>query len=203
MKLHLNLVKKFKPIIFFILLMPSIYWFIKFFTGQMGINPIDAIIRELGEFSLQLMILTLFVTPLTQIQMLRNIKILRRMIGLFAFYYICLHLTSYIILDHFFNWNFILKDIYKRPFITLGFLAFLLTIPLALTSNLYLVRKLSYKIWKKIHRLIYIIAPLASLHYYLLTKADKKEPLIYIIIILILLILRPIIYFSKNESFPK
>ena len=88
-------------------------------------------------------------------------------------------------------------------FITLGFLAFLLTIPLAVTSNLYLVRKLSYKIWKKIHRLIYIIAPLASLHYYLLTKADKKEPLIYVIIILILLILRPIIYFSKNESFPK
>ena len=200
MKLHLNLVKKFKPIIFFILLMPSIYWFIKFFTGQMGINPIDAIIRELGEFSLQLMILTLFVTPLTQIQMLRNIKILRRMIGLFAFYYICLHLTSYIILDHFFNWNFILKDIYKRPFITFGFVAFLLSTPLAITSNNISVRKLSFKIWKKIHKLIYIITPLAGLHYFLLTKADKREPIIYLFIIFILISWRIFNYFSKKES---
>ena len=125
------------------------------------------------------------------------------MIGLFAFYYMTLHLSSYVVLDHYFNWDFLFKDIYKRPFISLGFFSFILTLPLAFTSNNIMLKKLRYKTWKNIHRLIYIIAPIASLHYYLLTKADKTEPLIYLIIIFILLIFRVIIYFSKKESSPK
>ena len=125
------------------------------------------------------------------------------MIGLFAFFYICLHFSSYIILDHFFNWKFILKDIYKRPFITLGFSAFLLSIPLAITSNNTLVRKLTFKLWKKIHLIIYIIAPLGGFHYYLITKADKIKPIIYLSIIFTLLIYRFVSYFLKKESFPK
>ena len=203
MKLKLDQVKKLKPILFIFFIIPSIYWLIKLILGQMGANPIDAIIRELGEFSLWLIILTLLITTLSKIRMLNNIESLRRMIGLFAFYYICLHFVSYIVLDHFFNWEFILKDVYKRPFITLGYLSFLFTIPLAITSNNILVRKLTYKVWKKIHKLIFLIAPLAGLHYYLLTKSDKIEPLVYLIIISILLIFRIIIYFSKKESSPK
>ena len=129
MNLKLIIVKRIKPFLFIILLTPSLYWYIKLYLGRMGINPIESIIHELGEFSLRLLILTLLITPLSQIYFFRNLKILRRMIGLFAFFYIFLHFSSYIILDHFFNWEQILKDIYKRPFITLGFISFLLIIP--------------------------------------------------------------------------
>ena len=203
MNLKLSLIKKVKSSLFIILLTPSFYWFIKLYLGKMGVNPIDAIIRELGEFSLCLLILTLLITPLAQINSLRNLQILRRMIGLFAFFYICLHLSSYIILDHFFNWKFILKDIYKRPFITLGFFAFLFSLPLVITSSNILVKKLTYKIWKNIHKFIYLVAPLAGLHYYLLTKADKREPLIYLTLIGLLLLWRIFIYFSKRFSLPR
>ncbi|MBI28888.1 MAG: Protein-methionine-sulfoxide reductase heme-binding subunit MsrQ [Alphaproteobacteria bacterium MarineAlpha5_Bin11] len=203
MYIKLNLVKKIKPLLFFLLLTPSIYWTTKFYLGDMGINPIDKIIREFGNFSLRLIIFTLFITPLAKIKALRSIEILRRMIGLFAFYYICLHFISYIFLDHFFNWNYILKDVYKRPFITFGFTSFILCIPLAATSNNKLIKRIGYKIWKKIHRLIYFIAPLAALHYYLLTKADKTEPLIYIILIVILLVFRIFYYLSKKDSLPR
>ena len=203
MDLKLSLIKKFKPFLFTILITPCFYWFSKLYLGEMGVNPIEATIHKLGEFSLRLLILTLLITPLTQISSLRNLQILRRMVGLFAFFYICLHLSSYIVLDHFFNWEFILKDVYKRPFITLGFLAFLFTIPLALTSNNTLITKLTYKVWKKIHRLIYFIAPLAGLHYYLLTKADKTKPIIYLTLISLLLLSRIIIYFSKKTFFSR
>ena len=103
MNLKISLVKKIKPILFIILITPFFYWFIKLYLGKMGVNPIDAIIRELGDFSLKLIILTLLITPLTEIKYLKNILILRRMIGLFAFFYISIHFSSYIILDHYFN----------------------------------------------------------------------------------------------------
>tara|TARA_Y100000590_G_scaffold470005_1_gene661241 strand:+ start:3416 stop:4021 length:606 start_codon:yes stop_codon:yes gene_type:complete len=201
--MKLNLILKVKPLLFILLLAPSIYWFASLYMGKMGINPIEKLIRELGEFSLQLLIITLCITPLSKIKILKNIIILRRMIGLFAFFYVCLHLSTYIIIDHFFNWEYILKDIYKRPFITFGFSAFLLMTPLALTSNNISIKKLSFKLWKKIHTLIYIIAPIAALHYYLLTKADKTEPLIYLIIIFILIFFRIYIYFLKKFSLPR
>ena len=201
--MKLNLILKVKPLLFILLFAPSIYWFASLYIGKMGINPIEKLIRELGEFSLQLLIITLCITPLSKIKILKNIIILRRMIGLFAFFYVCLHLSTYIIIDHFFNWEYILKDIYKRPFITFGFSAFLLMTPLALTSNNISIKKLSFKLWKKIHTLIYIIAPIAALHYYLLTKADKTEPLIYLIIIFILIFFRIYIYFLKKFSLPR
>ena len=125
------------------------------------------------------------------------------MLGLFSFYYVCLHLISYVFLDHFFNWEYILKDIYKRPFITLGFLSFVLLIPLAITSNNKAVRKLKYKVWKNIHRIIYPVSILGGFHYFLLTKSDKTEPLIYLIIIFFLLIFRIVYFFSKKLSSPK
>ncbi len=203
MILKINLIKKLKPFLFLLLLTPCIFWIYKLINNQIGVNPIDSFIRKLGEFSLQLLIVTLLITPLSRIIFLKNIIHLRRTIGLFAFFYICLHFISYIFLDHFFNWEYILKDIYKRPFITFGFVAFLLSIPLAITSNNISVRKLSFKIWKKIHKLIYIITPLAGLHYFLLTKADKREPIIYLFIIFILISLRIFNYFSKKESWPK
>tara|TARA_B110000014_G_C19817765_1_gene424321 strand:+ start:156 stop:680 length:525 start_codon:yes stop_codon:yes gene_type:complete len=173
-----------------------------FINGNLGINPIEKLMDNLGEMGLRLLIVTLIFSMLSQVKHFRAVQNIRRIIGLLAFYYICFHFLAYIVLDHFFNWDFIIKDIYKRPFITLGFFAFLFLIPLAITSNNISMRKFSYKIWKRIHKLIYLALPLAGLHYFLLTKADKREPLVYLIIIFFFLILR-FYYFLKKLSSPK
>ena len=112
------------------------------------------------------------------------------MIGLFAFFYVSCHFLTYIALDHFFDINFIIKDILKRPFITFGFLSFVLLIPLAITSPKNILKKLGYKVWKKIHYLIYPAAILSSIHFYMLVRANKIEPAIYIFLILLLLLYR-------------
>jgi len=179
-----------KPILLILLIAPSFYWSIMFLQGNLGVNPIDKLMDELGQMALRLIIITLIISSLSQFKLLSALQNIRRMIGLLAFYYVLSHFLTYIVLDHFFNWNFIIKDIIKRPFITLGFINFILLLPLVFTSTNTMVKKLTFKIWKKLHSLIYIVAPLAALHYYLLTKADKTEPLIYLGIILGLLLWR-------------
>tara|TARA_Y100001970_G_scaffold233365_1_gene290882 strand:+ start:7242 stop:7847 length:606 start_codon:yes stop_codon:yes gene_type:complete len=178
---------QFKPILFLILLIPSLIWGFQFFNGNLGVNPIENLMDKMGLMALRVIVLTLIISSLADIKYFKSIVVLRRMIGLFAFYYVCLHFLTYIVLDHFFDIKFIFKDIAKRPFITFGFISFLCLIPLAITSNKFSLRKLGYKIWKRIHYLIYIAAFLSSLHFYMLVRANKTEPLIYIIIILILL----------------
>ena len=191
-------IKNTKPIIFYLLILPSFIWIASFINGTLGVNPIDKLTDELGQMALRLLVATLILSSISKFKYFRSLIYLRRMIGLFAFYYVLLHFTTYIFLDHFFNWNFILKDILKRPFITFGFISFIFLIPLALTSTNYMIKKLTFKIWKKIHYLIYIAAPLSALHYLLLTKADKTEPIIYLTIIFIVLIWR---FFLKKISF--
>ena len=180
-------VKQLKLPIILLLFIPSFYWFYQLLAGSLGVNPIEKLMDKLGEMALRLIIVTLLISSLTDIKFFRSLITLRRTIGLFAFYYVCLHFLTYIVLDHFFDIKFIFKDIAKRPFITFGFISFLCLIPLAITSNKFSLRKLGYKIWKRIHYLIYIAAFLSSLHFYMLVRANKTEPLIYIIIILILL----------------
>ena len=194
MFLSTDRLNKSKPIIFILLILPSLAWFVLFFRGSLGINPIDKLMDELGQMALRLLIFTVFISVISKYNKFRSLQVLRRIIGLFAFYYVCLHFFTYITLDHFFNWSFIIKDIYKRPFITLGFLSFIFLIPLAITSNNYMIKKITFKIWKQIHKLIYLITPLACIHYFLLTKADKTEPLIYFIIFIILVLMR---YYKK------
>ena len=184
--------QKLKPIIFIILLIPSFIWVFQFFNGNLGVNPIENLMDKMGLMALRIIILTLLVSSLADIKSFKSIIVLRRMIGLFAFYYVCLHFLTYVILDHFFDIKFIFKDIAKRPFITFGFISFVCLIPLAITSNKFSIRKLSYKIWKRIHYLIYLAAILSSLHFYMLVRANKTEPLIYIIIIILLLSYRMI-----------
>ena len=179
--------QQFKPILFIILLVPSFIWMFQFFNGNLGVNPIENLMDKMGLMALRVIVLTLIISSLADIKSFKSIVVLRRMIGLFAFYYVCLHFLTYIVLDHFFDIKFIFKDIAKRPFITFGFISFVCLIPLAITSNKFSLRKLGYKIWKKIHYLIYIAAILSSLHFYMLVRANKTEPLIYIIIILLLL----------------
>ena len=190
MILSTKIVKRSKPIILFLLLLPSIIWGLTFVQGNLGINPIDKLMDELGKMALRLIIVTLIISSLSQYRFLRSLQNIRRMIGLTAFYYVVCHFLTYIVLDHFFNWKFIIKDIVKRPFITFGFINLILLLPMVFTSTNAMVKKITFKIWKKIHYLIYIIAPLAALHFYLLTKADKTEPLVYLGIIFLLLFWR-------------
>ena len=190
MILSSKVVNQSKPIILFLLIAPSIFWIVMLVQGNLGVNPIDKLMDELGQMALRLIIATLVISSLSEFKLLRALQNIRRMIGLLAFYYVLSHFLTYIVLDHFFNWEFIIKDIIKRPFITFGFINFVLLLPLVFTSTNTMLKKLTFKIWKRLHSLIYIIAPLAALHYYLLTKADKTEPLIYLGIILGLLLWR-------------
>ena len=179
-----------KPILFILILFPSLLWAYQFVTGNLGVNPIEKLMDELGLMALRLIIITLMITTLSNIKPLKSIVVLRRMIGLFAFYYVCLHFSTYIVLDHFLDMQFIIQDIIKRPFITFGFISFLFLIPLASTSTNNMIKRLGFKLWKKIHYLIYPVAILASLHFYVLVRADKTEPVIYMGIILLLLLHR-------------
>ena len=179
-----------KPVLFILILFPSLLWAYQFVTGNLGVNPIEKLMDELGLMALRLIIITLMITSLSNIKTLKSIVVLRRMIGLFAFYYVCLHFSTYIVLDHFLDMQFIIQDIIKRPFITFGFISFLFLIPLASTSTNNMIKRLGFKLWKKIHYLIYPVAILASMHFYVLVRADKTEPVIYMGIIILLLLHR-------------
>ena len=176
-----------KPILFLLILFPSMLWAYQFIAGNLGVNPIERLMDEFGLMALRLIILTLMISTIANIRQLKSIVVFRRMIGIFDFYYVCLHFSTYIFLDHFFDIEFIIKDIIKRPFITFGFISFLCLIPLAFTSTNKMVKRLSYKLWKKIHYLIYPAAILSSFHFYVLVRADKTEPMIYMGIIVFLL----------------
>lgn len=179
-----------KPVLFILILFPSLLWAYQFVAGNLGVNPIEKLMDELGLMALRLIIITLMITTLSNIKSLKSIVVLRRMIGLFAFYYVCLHFSTYIVLDHFLDMQFIIQDIIKRPFITFGFISFLFLIPLASTSTNNMIKRLGFKLWKKIHYLIYPVAILASMHFYVLVRADKTEPVIYMGIIILLLLHR-------------
>ena len=179
-----------KPFLFILILFPSLLWAYQFVTGNLGVNPIEKLMDELGLMALRLIIVTLMITSLSNIKILKSIVVFRRMVGLFAFYYVCLHFSTYIVLDHFLDIQFIIQDIMKRPFITFGFISFIFLIPLASTSTNNMIKKLGFKLWKKIHYLIYPAAILASMHFYVLVRADKTEPIIYMGIIILLLLHR-------------
>ena len=182
--------KKTKPLIFLSILLPSIFWSYQFINGSLGVNPIEKYMDNMGEMALRLIVLTLFISSLSEFKKFRFLIDVRRMIGLFAFFYVSCHFLTYIALDHFFDMNFIIKDIIKRPFITFGFISFVFLIPLVITSPKKMLKKLGFKVWKKIHYLIYPAAILSSVHFYMLVRANKIEPAIYIFLILVLLLYR-------------
>ena len=186
--------KKIKPLIFLGIFFPSIFWSYQFINGSLGVNPIEKFMDNMGEMALRLIVLTLFISSLSEFKKFRFLIDVRRMIGLFAFFYVSCHFLTYIALDHFFDMNFIIKDIIKRPFITFGFISFVFLIPLVITSPQKMLKKLGFKVWKKIHYLIYPAAILSSVHFYMLVRANKIEPAIYIFLILVLLLYR--LYFK-------
>ena len=182
--------KKIKPIIFLLVISPSFIWSYQLIIGTLGVNPIEKLMDSLGEMALRLIVLTLLISSLSEFKKFRFLIEVRRMIGLFAFFYVSCHFLTYVALDHFFDMTFIIKDIIKRPFITFGFISFVFLIPLAITSPKIILKKLGFKIWKKIHYLIYPAAILSSVHFYMLVRVNKIEPAIYIFLILVLLLYR-------------
>ena len=186
--------KKIKPLIFVGIFSPSLFWSYQFINGSLGVNPIEKFMDNMGEMALRLIVLTLFISSLSEFKKFRFLIEVRRMIGLFAFFYVSCHFLTYIALDHFFDMTFIIKDIIKRPFITFGFISFIFLIPLVITSPKKMLKKLGFKVWKKIHYLIYPASILSSIHFYMLVRANKIEPAIYIFLILVLLLYR--LYFK-------
>lgn len=179
----------YKPLLFLVCLLPLARLLYLGISGGLGANPIEFITRSTGTWTLVSLLLTLTVTPLRRLTGRNELIRYRRMFGLFAFFYACLHFTTYIWLDQFFDLGGILRDIYKRPFITVGFTAFLLLLPLAVTSTNAMMRRLGRR-WQPLHRLVYLIALLGVLHYLWLVKKDLTPPLIYAGLLLILLSLR-------------
>lgn len=155
--------------------------------GTLGANPIEMIQDTLGEWGLRLLVITLAITPLRDWLNAPWLIPLRRMLGLFAFAYVLLHFLTWLVLDQGLYLPGVIEDIAKRPFITIGFLALVLLVPLAATSTNRMMRRLGGKRWKQLHRLIYPISVLAVWHYYWQVKADVREPLIYAAIVAVLL----------------
>ncbi len=162
----------------------------KAFHVGLGANPIEVITHSTGDWTLIFVLTTLSITPLRRLTRQYWLIGVRRMIGLFAFFYGTLHFLTYIWLDKFFDVHEMLKDIAKRRFITVGFSAFVLMIPLALTSTAWSIRRLGGKNWQRLHRLIYFTGILAVVHYTWLVKADRRKPIEYGIVLGILLAYR-------------
>jgi len=157
------------------------------YSSQLGANPIEFITRSLGTWTLVFLLITLSITPLRNLSGWSWLIKLRRMAGLYAFFYALLHFITYMWLDQFFDLNSIYKDVIKRPFITIGFAAFITLIPLALTSTKAMMKKLGGKRWQMLHRPVYLVAIFAVLHYWWLVKKDITQPLIYAAILAVLL----------------
>ena len=183
------MLKLVKPIIFILCLLPLTLLFRDFYLDELGANPFEVLTRSTGEWTLRFVLITLAMTPLRRITGAAWPLRFRRMFGLFTFFYVCVHLLTYLWLDHFFDWEEIVTDIVKRPYITLGMLAFLFLTPLALTSTKKMMKRLG-KRWKSLHKLIYAIGILGVLHFLLLVKADLREPIIYAAILFVLFLVR-------------
>ena len=179
-----------KSALFLVCLIPAFLLWRGFELDTLGANPIETITRSLGEWTLRFLLITLTVTPLRKYTGWHWLIRLRRMLGLFTFAYGLSHLLTYVWLDQFFDWEAIAKDIIKRPFITVGFAALMLMLPLAVTSSNFAIRKLGGRRWQSLHRAIYPIAILGCVHFWWLVKKDVTWPLIYTVITVALLGIR-------------
>lgn len=191
-----------KPAVFLVSLAPFgllIWWA---FNDGLGANPVEFITRHTGQWGLRFLVITLCVTPLRKITGWNALARIRRMLGLYAFFYLTLHFSTYLVLDAEFSLAYIVEDVVERLYITAGFTGFCLLIPLAATSTNGMVRRLGGKRWQQLHRLVYPAVLAGCLHFLWLVKADVREPLIYLSIVLVLLLMRtPIL--DKRLSRPR
>jgi len=179
-----------KPAVFVAALGPFLYLVWRAVAGELSANPIEDITLTTGQWTLRLLMITLAVMPVRRLTGWQPAIRFRRMLGLFAFFYGTLHFLTYVVLDQFFGWGFILADIAKRPYITVGFAAFVLMVPLALTSTAGMIRRLGGRRWAWLHRLVYVSATCGVVHYLWKVKADTRDPLGWAAVLAVLLGLR-------------
>ena len=177
----------FKAALFTLCLAPLARLVFFAFTDRLGANPIEFVLRSLGTWTLTLLLVTLSITPLRRLTGWNSLIRVRRMLGLFAFFYVCLHFLTYAGVDQSFDLNAIVADVIKRPYITVGFTCFVLLIPLAVTSTNAMQRRLGGKRWQQLHRLVYFIAVGGVVHYLWLVKKDLTQPLLYGLALAVLL----------------
>ncbi len=191
-----------KSVVFIAALFPVFRLIFAVFTDNLGANPIEFITRNTGDWTLYFLCITLSVTPVRRMMQWPWLLKWRRMLGLYVFFYALLHFITFLWFDHFFDIDEMLKDIIKRPFILVGFSAFILLIPLVLTSTNKMIKRLGGKRWQWLHRLVYVIAPLGILHYVWM-KAGKHnftQPVIWGSIVAVLLLLRIVWAVQKNRA---
>jgi len=186
-----------KPFVFLLLLWPIYIISYQIIFNELGPEPVDRIINHFGEWTLIFIILTLSISPLRKLTNSTEWIKFRRMLGLFAFFYASMHMLSYVGLDYRFDFEPLIDDVLKKKFVFIGFSAWLLLIPLAITSSDKMARLLKQN-WKKLHRLVYVIAIFGVLHFIWLSKTIFFKPLIFLIILIILLLFR--INFNKSDS---
>ncbi|MDG1688823.1 MAG: sulfoxide reductase heme-binding subunit YedZ [Gammaproteobacteria bacterium] len=171
-------------------LLPAIALTLGAINDELGANPIEVLTRDTGEWALRFLLITLAVSPLRLSVGWHFLAAVRRMLGLYSFFYAVIHMLLYLWLDQFFDLSDIIEDVIERPFITVGFISFLALIPLALTSNDGMIKRLGTQRWNKLHRLVYYIAIGGVVHFYMLVKKDITEPLVYIALLAVLLGIR-------------
>lgn len=178
-----------KPVVWVGCLTPLAILVVRTIRGDLTANPIELLTNWTGYTTLTLLTITLAVTPIRRLTGWNAVVRLRRLLGLFAFFYACIHFLIFIVLDMFFDWSLIIEDVLERPYITAGFTAFLLLIPLAVTSTRGWIRRLGRR-WQRLHRLVYVAAGLGVLHFFWKVKADTRHPLVFAVIVAALLVLR-------------
>jgi sulfoxide reductase heme-binding subunit YedZ len=179
-----------RPALFLLCLAPALWLAAGAWRGALGVNPVEKITLETGQWTLRLLAATLAVTPLRKLARWPDLIRFRRMLGLFAFFYASLHLMTYVWLDQFFDWQEIGRDVLKRPFITAGMLAFVAMLPLAVTSTRGWIARLGGRRWQRLHRLVYLAAAAGVVHFWWKVKSDVREPALYALTFALLLAMR-------------
>lgn len=181
------MVRWLKPSVFVLALLPLAWLAGRALTDGLGVNPVETLNRFLGDWALRFLLIALAVTPLRRLTRWAALARLRRMLGLFAFFYVCLHLASYVGVDLDFDWAALWQDVAKRTYITLGMAAVLLLVPLAVTSTDGMIRRLGGRAWRRLHMLVFPAAILAVAHYWMMVKADIRQPLLHAAVLAVLL----------------
>ena len=175
-----------KRAIFAAALLPAAWLVYGAFTGNLSANPIDYITDWTGLTALSFLLISLTISPLRRITGWHELIRLRRMLGLFAFFYACLHLLTWVVIDLFFDFSRAAEDIVERPFITIGMATFLMLLPLAVTSNAAMIRRLGGRRWQQLHRLVYVAAVTAVIHFWWVVKADFRDPRLFALAVSVL-----------------
>jgi sulfoxide reductase heme-binding subunit YedZ len=189
-----------KVSLFILCFLPAVALFLGVLNNQLGANPIEVLTRDTGEWTLRFLLITLAVSPLRLLFGWHFLADVRRMLGLYSFFYASSHMLLYLWLDQFFDLSDIITDVLDRPFIAVGFVSFLALIPLAITSNNMMIKRMGSERWKRLHSLIYFISMGGAIHFFMLVKKDITEPLIYSVILSVLLGIRLVRYSRRLIS---